>query len=156
MLASYVIVSEEKQKSVDIESICELLDLVLGSQFRPQIDSIIKYLKVGNILNSASALILDIWCLFLKTWKLCQYSHSVCILLERAKVALFLEWRFGFSLQIGTLRNITKYVDHGTELFYPMISSRFFGLILAAPEWLQGDKLGSVDGISPVLQRGIP
>ncbi|KAJ4718605.1 Defective in cullin neddylation protein [Melia azedarach] len=38
--------TEEKQKSVDIESVCELLDLVLGSQFRAQVDYLIEYLKV--------------------------------------------------------------------------------------------------------------
>ncbi|KAA8540533.1 hypothetical protein F0562_024548 [Nyssa sinensis] len=37
--------TEEKQKSIDIESICELLDLVLGSQFRAQVDSFVEYLK---------------------------------------------------------------------------------------------------------------
>ncbi|KAE8675821.1 ATPase 6 family protein [Hibiscus syriacus] len=37
--------TEEKQKSVDIESICELLNLVLGVQFRPQVDSLVEYLK---------------------------------------------------------------------------------------------------------------
>ncbi|GMY35692.1 DCN1-like protein 5 [Fagus crenata] len=37
--------TEEKQKCVDIETICELLHLVLGSQFRAQVDSIIEYLK---------------------------------------------------------------------------------------------------------------
>ncbi|XP_044479632.1 DCN1-like protein 5 isoform X2 [Mangifera indica] len=36
----------EKQKSVDIESVCELLDLVLGSQCRAQVDYFIEYLKV--------------------------------------------------------------------------------------------------------------
>ncbi|XP_055828120.1 uncharacterized protein LOC129896287 isoform X1 [Solanum dulcamara] len=36
---------EEKQKSIDIESICLLLDLVLGSQFRPQVDGLIQYLR---------------------------------------------------------------------------------------------------------------
>ncbi|KAL3618374.1 hypothetical protein CASFOL_038695 [Castilleja foliolosa] len=38
--------TEEKQKSVDIESICILLELVLGSQFRPQVDDLNHYLKV--------------------------------------------------------------------------------------------------------------
>ncbi|KAK6127883.1 hypothetical protein DH2020_038391 [Rehmannia glutinosa] len=33
-------------KSIDIESICLLLDLVLGSHFRPQIDALIQYLKI--------------------------------------------------------------------------------------------------------------
>lgn len=39
--------SEEKQKSIDIESICELLGLVLGSQFRAQVDYLSEYLKVS-------------------------------------------------------------------------------------------------------------
>ncbi|XP_057787874.1 uncharacterized protein LOC131005085 [Salvia miltiorrhiza] len=38
--------TEEKQKSIDIESICLLLDLVLGSQFRPQVDALNQYLKI--------------------------------------------------------------------------------------------------------------
>ncbi|WMV21926.1 hypothetical protein MTR67_015311 [Solanum verrucosum] len=38
---------EEKQKSIDIESVCLLLDLVLGSQFRPQVDALIQYLRVS-------------------------------------------------------------------------------------------------------------
>lgn len=44
------ILSEEKQKSIDIESICELLDLVLGSQFRVQVDLFVEYLKVSGCL----------------------------------------------------------------------------------------------------------
>lgn len=40
--------TEEKQKSVDIESICELLNVVLGSQFRAQVDSFVAYLKTQN------------------------------------------------------------------------------------------------------------
>ncbi|CBI36472.3 hypothetical protein VitviT2T_013830 [Vitis vinifera] len=40
--------TEEKQKSIDIESICELLDLVLGSQFQAQVDSFVEYLKTQN------------------------------------------------------------------------------------------------------------
>ena len=39
--------SEEMQKCVDVETICELLNLVLGSQFCAQVDSITEYLKVG-------------------------------------------------------------------------------------------------------------
>ncbi|XP_059303519.1 uncharacterized protein LOC132633039 [Lycium barbarum] len=37
--------TEEKQKSIDVESICLLLDLVLGSQFRPQVDGLTQYLR---------------------------------------------------------------------------------------------------------------
>ncbi|RAL47657.1 hypothetical protein DM860_017633 [Cuscuta australis] len=40
--------TEEKQKSIDIESICVLLDLVLGSQFRLQVDEFIQYLKIQS------------------------------------------------------------------------------------------------------------
>ncbi|XP_040996271.1 DCN1-like protein 5 isoform X2 [Juglans microcarpa x Juglans regia] len=36
---------EEKQKCVDIETICELLNLVLGSQFYAQVNSMTEYLK---------------------------------------------------------------------------------------------------------------
>ncbi|CAI0542514.1 unnamed protein product, partial [Linum tenue] len=38
--------TEEKQKGVDIESSCELLKIVLGSQFHSQVDSLVEYLKV--------------------------------------------------------------------------------------------------------------
>ncbi|CAA2952781.1 DCN1 4 [Olea europaea subsp. europaea] len=40
--------TEEKQKSIDIECICILLDLVLRSHFRPQADALIQYLKMQN------------------------------------------------------------------------------------------------------------
>ncbi|ESR40822.1 Defective in cullin neddylation protein [Citrus sinensis] len=40
--------TEEKQKSVDIESVCELLGLVLGSQYRAQVDYLIEYLKIQS------------------------------------------------------------------------------------------------------------
>jgi len=39
---------EEKQKSIDIESICELLTLVLGSTFPAQVNLFVEYLKVSN------------------------------------------------------------------------------------------------------------
>lgn len=42
---------EEKQKSVDIESVCELLGLVLGSQYRAQVDYLIEYLKVSGYID---------------------------------------------------------------------------------------------------------
>ncbi|KAJ4846784.1 hypothetical protein Tsubulata_014097 [Turnera subulata] len=38
--------TEEKQKNVDIESICELLNLVLRSKFQSKIDLLIDYLKI--------------------------------------------------------------------------------------------------------------
>ncbi|CAI0409870.1 unnamed protein product [Linum tenue] len=40
--------TEEKQKSIDIESICQLLDLALGFQFRAQVDYFIDYLKIQS------------------------------------------------------------------------------------------------------------
>ncbi|GMN49915.1 hypothetical protein TIFTF001_019081 [Ficus carica] len=38
--------TEEKQKSIDIESICELLNIVLGSEFPAQVESFVEYLKL--------------------------------------------------------------------------------------------------------------
>ncbi|XP_051151992.1 uncharacterized protein LOC127265975 [Andrographis paniculata] len=38
--------TEEKQKTVDIETICVLLDLVLKSEYRPQVDALVEYLQV--------------------------------------------------------------------------------------------------------------
>ncbi|XP_012071457.1 DCN1-like protein 4 isoform X2 [Jatropha curcas] len=58
--------TEEKQKSVDIESICELLDLVLGSQFRSKIDSLIEYLKIQSDYKVIN---LDQWMNFLRFCK---------------------------------------------------------------------------------------
>ncbi|KAL5072407.1 hypothetical protein RYX36_011391 [Vicia faba] len=40
--------TEEKQKSIDIESICELLTLVLGSTFPVQVSLFVEYLKNQN------------------------------------------------------------------------------------------------------------
>lgn len=40
--------TEEKQKSIDIESICELLSLVLGSTFPAQVSLFVEYLKNQN------------------------------------------------------------------------------------------------------------
>ncbi|KAH7675019.1 DCN1-like protein 4/5 [Dioscorea alata] len=37
--------TEEKQKSIDIESACELLSVVLGYLFRHQVDKLVEYLK---------------------------------------------------------------------------------------------------------------
>ncbi|KAA8522904.1 hypothetical protein F0562_009327 [Nyssa sinensis] len=40
--------TEENQKYIDIKSICELLDLVLGSQFRSQVDLFTEYLEIQD------------------------------------------------------------------------------------------------------------
>ncbi|KAE9616311.1 hypothetical protein Lal_00017235 [Lupinus albus] len=40
--------TEEKQKSIDIESICQLLILVLGSTFPAQVNLFVEYLKSQN------------------------------------------------------------------------------------------------------------
>ncbi|XP_074571000.1 uncharacterized protein LOC141827609 [Curcuma longa] len=37
--------TEDKQKSIDIESACQLLELILGSQYRLQVDKLVEYLK---------------------------------------------------------------------------------------------------------------
>lgn len=46
ILLTLLCISEERQKNIDIESICELLYLVLGSTYMPQVNSFIEYLKV--------------------------------------------------------------------------------------------------------------
>ncbi|CAE5957605.1 unnamed protein product [Arabidopsis arenosa] len=40
--------TEEKQKSIDIETICQLLEIVMGSTFRAQVDYFVEYLKIQN------------------------------------------------------------------------------------------------------------
>ncbi|GLT43731.1 hypothetical protein SLA2020_176630 [Shorea laevis] len=55
--------TEENQKTVDIESICELLNLVLGSQFQPQVDLLIQYLKFQS---DYKVITLDQWMNFLR------------------------------------------------------------------------------------------
>uniref|UniRef100_A0A5B7CDX3 Defective in cullin neddylation protein n=1 Tax=Davidia involucrata TaxID=16924 RepID=A0A5B7CDX3_DAVIN len=40
--------TEEKQKYIDIESICELLNLILGSQFQSQVDLFTEYLRIQD------------------------------------------------------------------------------------------------------------
>ncbi|KAL0797841.1 hypothetical protein Bca101_053015 [Brassica carinata] len=40
--------TEEKQKSIDIETTCQLLDTVMGSTFRSQVDYFVEYLKIQN------------------------------------------------------------------------------------------------------------
>ncbi|ONI16398.1 hypothetical protein PRUPE_3G096100 [Prunus persica] len=40
--------TEEKQKSIDIDSICELLNIVLRSQYQAQVDLFVQYLKTQN------------------------------------------------------------------------------------------------------------
>ncbi|WOH01122.1 hypothetical protein DCAR_0520503 [Daucus carota subsp. sativus] len=40
--------TEDKQKCVDIDTACALLDIVIGSQFRAQVDSFTEYLKIQS------------------------------------------------------------------------------------------------------------
>ncbi|KAJ4884779.1 hypothetical protein Rs2_34872 [Raphanus sativus] len=44
--------TEEKQKFLDIETICQLLDMVLGSTFRAQVDYFVDYLKIQKDYKS--------------------------------------------------------------------------------------------------------
>ncbi|XP_022731674.1 DCN1-like protein 4 isoform X1 [Durio zibethinus] len=85
--------TEEKQKSVDIESICELLNLVLGAQFRPQVDLLIEYLKVQSDYKVIN---LDQWNNFLRFCKEISFpdlenydaSQAWPLILDN-----FVEWR---------------------------------------------------------------
>ncbi|CAH8381326.1 unnamed protein product [Eruca vesicaria subsp. sativa] len=44
----FTVNAEEKQKSIDIETICQLLEIVMGSTFRAQVDYFVEYLKIQN------------------------------------------------------------------------------------------------------------
>ncbi|ONK70412.1 uncharacterized protein A4U43_C05F33440 [Asparagus officinalis] len=55
--------TEDKQKSIDIESACELLDLVLGFQFRPQVGKLVEYLKSQHEYKVIN---MDQWMSFLR------------------------------------------------------------------------------------------
>ncbi|RWR91097.1 DCN1-like protein 4 isoform X1 [Cinnamomum micranthum f. kanehirae] len=61
--------TEEKQKSIDIESICELLVIVLGSQYIPQVTSFVAYLKTQNDYKVIN---MDQWMGFLR---FCQEAN---------------------------------------------------------------------------------
>ncbi|KAJ7979642.1 Defective in cullin neddylation protein [Quillaja saponaria] len=58
--------TEEKQRSVDIETICELLNLVLRSQFQAQVDSLVEFLKIQK---DYKALTMDQWINFYRFFK---------------------------------------------------------------------------------------
>ncbi|KAJ0247955.1 Potentiating neddylation domain-containing protein [Hirschfeldia incana] len=40
--------TDEKQESINIETICQLLDIIMASTFRPQVDYFVDYLKIQN------------------------------------------------------------------------------------------------------------
>ena len=65
----FLILSEEKQKSIDIESICQLLTLVLGSTFPAQVNSFVEYLKVSVGLYIILLFLLIILTCFLYLWQ---------------------------------------------------------------------------------------
>ncbi|KAJ6296204.1 hypothetical protein OIU78_024109 [Salix suchowensis] len=65
--------TEEKQKTVDIESVCELLNLVLGSQFQSKVDLLIEYLKIQS---DYKAINLDQWMGFLRFCKEISFPRS--------------------------------------------------------------------------------
>ncbi|KAI4335595.1 hypothetical protein L6164_014229 [Bauhinia variegata] len=58
--------TEEKQRSIDIETACELLKVVLRSQFPAQVDLLIEYLKTQNDYR---ALTMDQWINFYRFFK---------------------------------------------------------------------------------------
>ncbi|CAL5376312.1 unnamed protein product [Camellia sinensis] len=55
--------TEDKQKWIDVECICELLDIVMGSQFPSQVASFTKYLKIHNDYKVIN---MDQWTSFLR------------------------------------------------------------------------------------------
>ncbi|MED6180837.1 hypothetical protein PIB30_013920 [Stylosanthes scabra] len=63
--------TEEKQRSVDIETICELLNIVLKSEFPNQVNLLIEYLKVQNDYR---ALNMDQWRSFYRFFKEVEFD----------------------------------------------------------------------------------
>jgi len=55
--------TEDKQKSLDIESVCQLLELVLGKRNQAQVESLVEYLKNQK---EYKAINLDQWSCFLR------------------------------------------------------------------------------------------
>ncbi|CAL5328197.1 unnamed protein product [Camellia sinensis] len=55
--------TEDKQKWIDVECICELLDIVMGSQFPSQVALFTKYLKIHNDYKVIN---MDQWTSFLR------------------------------------------------------------------------------------------
>ncbi|KAL3643274.1 hypothetical protein CASFOL_014089 [Castilleja foliolosa] len=55
--------TEEKQKCLDIESTCVLIDLVLGCQYQPQVASFLKFLKFQSEYKVMN---MDQWTSFLR------------------------------------------------------------------------------------------
>ncbi|CAM8927869.1 unnamed protein product [Rhodiola kirilowii] len=64
--------TEEKQKNLDIETICALLDLVLGSQYPSQVDHFSRYLKFQSDYKVIS---LDQWMGFLSFCKEISFPY---------------------------------------------------------------------------------
>ncbi|MQL77712.1 hypothetical protein Taro_010125 [Colocasia esculenta] len=55
--------TEEKQKNIDIETICELLDLILAAQYHFQVDKLTEYLKIQQDYKVIN---MDQWTSFLR------------------------------------------------------------------------------------------
>ncbi|CAH8353734.1 unnamed protein product [Eruca vesicaria subsp. sativa] len=53
--------TDERQNCLDIETICQLLDLVLGSTFRDQVDHFVDYLKYLRIQKDYKVITMDQW-----------------------------------------------------------------------------------------------
>ncbi|KAK3177769.1 hypothetical protein Dsin_033221 [Dipteronia sinensis] len=58
--------TEERQKNVDMETSCELVNLILGSEYRSQVDLLIDYLKIQSDFKVVN---LDQWVGFLRFFK---------------------------------------------------------------------------------------
>ncbi|XP_048440524.1 DCN1-like protein 5 isoform X1 [Pyrus x bretschneideri] len=93
--------TEERQKSVDIETVCELLNLVLGPRYQLQVDLLIKYLKVQTEYR---ALNMDQWMHF---YRFCNEGLSRIPPIGSTTKPFVLEgfcFRFKFHLGGGSER----------------------------------------------------
>ena len=91
-----LIVSEEKQKTVDIESVCELLNLVLGSQFQSKVDLLIEYLKVGGWCCSDNSRIMAFFLSKISALCLVSWLSDLMLQIQSDYKAINLDQWMGF------------------------------------------------------------
>ncbi|KAF8407210.1 hypothetical protein HHK36_006337 [Tetracentron sinense] len=126
-IAAKVVENEDKQKTIDIESICELLDLVLGSQFCPQVDLFIEFLKSQNDYKVVN---MDQWMGFLRFCNedgYCVVIELISGLLEIHLVTRICGRVAGFLISFPDLDN------YDPEHAWPLILDNFYEWVRARP-----------------------